>query len=412
MNQNMNGAERGQAPPARKRMVLARLGEIALKGLNRSNFEQRLLTNLRRRLAKLGEFEVRQSESRVWLIPLDAGAEDRLEAALDVACSVFGLVSASLVTRYEALHSLDAILQSAVDYMGPICTGRAEAALAFKAEAKRGDKRLPYPSPELVAAVGAELCARYPQLRVDVREPELVLHLELRDALYIYHDKRPGLKGLPIGTSGKAMLLLSGGIDSPVAGFKIASRGVELEAVYFHTYPYTSDEAKQKVIDLARLLCDYIGRLTLHIVDFTDIQLTLRERCPEDMMTIVMRRMMMRIADALAAQRDCLALVTGESLGQVASQTTQALATTNCVSERPVFRPLIATDKDETIALARRIGTFETSILPYEDCCTVFVAKHPRTRPSLRQAEEAEQGLDIPALVAQGLAKIESLKLP
>lgn len=396
--------------PAYAPLILASLGEIALKGLNRRHFEQRLFANLRRRLDKIAAFRVRQSDSRIWIEPQDEQAVAALDEALDVATSVFGLVSAARVMRYEALDSLSDILAACIDYAERfIADGHPRR---FKAEAKRGDKRLPYPSPQLVKDVGACLLDRYPEWSVDVKAPDFIMNLELRDALYIYHEKHAGVKGLPIGTSGKAMLLLSGGIDSPVAGYMMAARGVELEAIYFHTYPYTSDRAKEKVLDLGRILCDYIGRLKLHVVDFTDIQLTLNEKVPQEMMTIVMRRVMMRIAAALAERQHCISLITGESLGQVASQTSEALATTDNVSDKVVFRPLIGIDKDETIALARKIGTFETSILPYEDCCTVFVAKHPRTRPSLKDAAEAERELDIEALVQNGLEKITTILLP
>ncbi len=399
-----------QTVPAKTQLVLARLGEIALKGLNRHHFEQRLFNNMRRRLDKIGQFTVSQSDSRIWIKPQNIESEANLDGALKIATSVFGLVSASMVVRYDALDSLAEILAAAINYLEPVLDDGLPR--SFKVEARRGDKRLPYHSPQLVKDVGACLLDTFPQLHVDVKNPDFILHMELRDGLYIYHDKVAGVKGLPIGTSGKSMLLLSGGIDSPVAGYMMASRGTELEAVYFHTYPYTSDRAKEKVLDLGRILCDYIGRLHVHVVDFTDIQLTINEHCPPEMLTIVMRRIMMRIADQLATKKHCVSLITGESLGQVASQTSEALATTNAVVSKPVFRPLIGIDKDETVALARKIGTFETSILPYEDCCTVFVAKHPRTRPSLKQADEAEAKLDIPALVEEGLNKIETIVLP
>ncbi len=396
--------------PAKSRLILARLGEIALKGLNRCNYEHCLFMNLRRRLDNLGKFNVTQKESRIWIKPMNKEASAHLDEALLVACKVFGLVSASLVTRYEALDSLADILAACIDYSETVLSDGDSK--TFKVEAKRGDKRLPYPSNELVKDVGACLLDHFPQLQVDIKHPQFTLELELRDALYIYHEKTPGLKGLPVGTSGKSMLLLSGGIDSPVAGYMMASRGVVLEAIYFHTYPYTSDRAKEKVLDLGRILCGYIGRLYVNVVDFTSIQMQLNEACRPEMMTIVMRRMMMRIADELASRRGCISLITGESLGQVASQTNEALATTDAVVEKPVYRPLIGLDKDSSIMLARKIGTFETSILPYEDCCTVFVAKHPRTRPSLHQAIEAEANLDIPALLAEGLGKIERILLP
>ena len=260
--------------------------------------------------------------------------------------------------------------------------------------------------------LGAHLLQTFPdQLRVDVHQPDFVLYVEVREQLYIYNRIIQGHKGLPVGTGGKGVLLLSGGIDSPVAGYMMASRGMELEAVYFHAFPFTSDQAKEKVIELAKQLTAYAGRLRLHIVNFTDIQLTLRDHCPMDMLTIAMRRMMMRIAARIAEENGCLALIPGESLGQVASQTLEALCTTDVVSPIPVFRPLIGLDKDDITQMARRIGTYETSILPYEDCCTVFVAKHPKTKPSLADAEAVENGLDIDALVASALVDIEEVHL-
>ena len=260
--------------------------------------------------------------------------------------------------------------------------------------------------------LGACLLQAFPdQLHVDVHNPDFVLYAEVREHLYLYSQIIKGHKGLPVGTGGQAMLLLSGGIDSPVAGYMMASRGMELQAVYFHAFPFTSDQAREKVIELARQLTMFTGRLKLHIVDFTDIQLMLRDHCPGDMLTIAIRRMMMRIAVRLAGSNGCKALITGESLGQLASQTLEALCTTDAVSSIPVFRPLIGTDKDDTVQIARRIGTFETSILPYEDCCTVFVAKHPKTRPSIADAEAVEIGLDIEAMVEAGLGRIEEVLL-
>lgn len=389
-----------------REIILARMGEIALKGLNRGRFEQRLIANLKRRLNRCGSFQVHQSQSRFWIEPQDETCD--LDEALQIATSVFGLVSASRVSVYPA--EVDQLLPAARSYMQQYLSEHP-GALRFKVESKRGLKSFPMESPKISAHVGGYLLSQFPQLSVDVHEPDFVLYVEVREELYLYTDILPGVKGLPIGSSGKGMLLLSGGIDSPVAGYCMASRGMELEAVYFHTYPYTSDRARQKVVDLAELLTDYCGRMKLHIVDFTEIQLAIRDHCPQDMMTIVMRRIMMRIAEGLAKRSGARCLITGESLGQVASQTLEALCTTDTVVGMPVFRPLIGMDKDDTVRLARKIGTFETSILPYEDCCTVFVARHPRTRPSLQAAERAESKLDIESYVEMGLNRIETLDL-
>lgn len=389
-----------------RELILARLGEIALKGLNRGKFEQRLMMNLKRRLQVHGDFKVKQSQSRIWIEPQDAWAD--LDAALKIATSVFGLVSASKVLAFPV--SEENLLLGAKAYMQSYLQDKGE--LKFKVESKRGFKTFPLTSPEISAHVGGYLLSQFPQLKVDVNHPDFILYVEVREEVYFYTDIIAGFRGLPIGMSGKGMLLLSGGIDSPVAGYMMAGRGVELEAIYFHTYPYTSDRAKEKVVDLARILADFCGRLKLHIVDFTDIQLKIRDHCPQDMITIVMRRIMMRIAEQVAIKNKCRSLITGESLGQVASQTMEALCTTDHVVQMPVFRPLIGMDKDDTVILARKIGTFETSILPYEDCCTVFVAKHPKTRPTMAYAEESEQNLDISALVAEGVQKVEMIDLP
>ncbi len=390
-------------------IILARLGEITLKGLNRNSFEKRLMSTIRRRLKHIGDFNTFKAQSRIWIEPLDEAAAQSIDEALHVATTVFGLVSASVVRRLHADVTIENLIEAARAYGRDMQdTLRFKS---FKVEAKRGDKTFAWDSMDIAREVGAVLLEEVEDLRVDVHKPDVTVYIELRDRIYIYSEVVPGLKGLPVGTSGKAMLLLSGGIDSPVAAYMMAGRGVEIEAIYFHTFPYTSDRAKEKVIDLARIVSQYCGQIKLHIVDFTDIQMNLRANCPDDMMTIVMRRMMYRIAERLAERRGCQAMVTGESLGQVASQTTEALACTAAVTTMPVFRPLIGVDKDQTIDLARKIGTFETSILPYEDCCTIFVAKHPRTRPTLKQADLAEAKLDIEALTAEGVEKIETLKI-
>lgn len=391
-------------------LILARLGEIALKGLNRHTFEQRLFKNLQKRLSAHGQFKIHQSDSRIWITPIDTRAQSSLQEALAIASSVFGIVSVSPVWRYTDYSDLAALKRAAIDYVQRELDPQQQK--KFKVETRRGNKKYPLNSPTISMELGACLLEHFAQLSVDVHEPDFILHAEVRDALYLYHQKQEGVKGLPVGTSGKGMLLLSGGIDSPVAAYMMASRGMLLEAVYFHAFPYTSDRAKEKVLDLARILSNYSSQLKVHVVDFTETQVYLRDHCPSEMMTIVMRRMMMRIADALATKRRCHCLITGESLGQVASQTSEALMCTDVVSTKPVYRPLIGLDKDETVRLARKIGTFETSILPYEDCCTVFVPKHPRTRPSLEQARAAEKNLDIEAMVQADLNRIELFNFP
>lgn len=388
-------------------IILARLGEITLKGLNRRRFEQRLMKNMAHRLRKLGAFQINQSQSRIWVVPADASAAAGIEPAMEIATDVFGIVSASVVRRFDC--DFEMLKHQAVDYvrdaLHPVPGTR------FKVETRRGNKQFAMSSQAISAEIGGVLLDAFPGLTVDVHRPDFILYVEVREQMYVYSNIRKGRRGLPVGMSGRGMLLLSGGIDSPVAGYMMASRGVELEAVYFHTFPYTGDRAKAKVVELARILTRYTGRLRLHIVDFTDTQLAINDHCPADMLTIVMRRVMLRVAEQLARQQHCQCLITGESMGQVASQTMESIAATDAVARLPVFRPLIGLDKDDTVDLARRIGTFETSILPYEDCCTVFVARHPKTRPTLAQAADAEAGLDMDALAAACLPKIESVVL-
>lgn len=388
-----------------KRIILARIGEIALKGLNRNKFEEKLINNLKRRLKKVGEFEITKSQSRIWIETPDPSID--LDEAILLVVKVFGVVSASIAWRFDG--DMEDVCYFSKQYVQALL--ETKAIHTFKVETRRSEKRFPLNSPEICTEVGAFLLEEFPFLTVKVKQPDLVLQVEIREHLYIYSDKVMGYRGLPVGTAGKGLLLLSGGIDSPVAGFMMASRGLELEAVYFHSYPYTSDRAKEKVIELAGLLTMYTGRLRLHIVDFTSIQVELRDKSPGDMITITMRRVMMRIAERIAKNVGAMALITGESLGQVASQTLEALNCTNSVVSMPVFRPLIGMDKDDTVVIARQIGTFETSILPYEDCCTVFVSKHPKTHPSLELAKRCEKELDIEELVARGLRQIETIAL-
>lgn len=400
-------------------IILARMGEIALKGLNRGKFEHQLIANLKYRLRSLGNFYIFQSQSRLWIEPKAAGPDLQTAApvstftddpvlaktVLTAVTEVFGIVSASLVWKFSG--GMDEITAQSKEFVKELL--EANHFTTFKVEAKRGEKRFPLTSPEICTELGGQILDFFPALTVNVVSPDFVVYVEIRENVFLYTQKIYGHRGLPVGTAGKGMLLLSGGIDSPVAGYMMASRGMALEAIYFHSYPYTSDRAKEKVIDLAKIVSHFAGSMTLHIVDFTSIQLELYQNSPQDMLTITMRRVMFQIAESIANQRGCKALITGESLGQVASQTLEAICLTNEVVKLPIFRPLIGTDKDDTITVARKIGTFETSILPYEDCCTVFVAKHPKTRPLPEHMIAAEKNLNIPELIARGLDSVEKI---
>jgi thiamine biosynthesis protein ThiI len=389
-------------------LILARIGEITLKGKNRKHFEKQLTRNMARRLKQVGHYEINQSQSRIWVLPQDEEAEQNLNRAMKVVTSVFGVVSASPVRRFES--GMDELFAQACDYVRHEIIPRP--GMTFKVETRRGDKQFPLISQEISARTGEAVLSCFDELSVDVHQPDFTLYCEVRDQqMYLYSKIVPGVRGLPTGTSGKAMLLLSGGIDSPVAGYLIASRGVTIESIYFHTFPYTSDRAKEKVVELATRVADYSGKMRLHVVDFTETQLAINAACPAEHLTVVTRRMMMRVSERLARKTYCQALITGESLGQVASQTLEALNCTNAVTTMPVFRPLIGLDKDDTIEIARRIDTFDTSILPYEDCCTVFVAKSPRTRPTIEQVEKAEEKLDVDQLTQDCLNKIETINI-
>lgn len=393
-------------------MVLARYGEISLKGQNRRVFEQQIIKNLAYRLKEIGHYKVYMQMSRIWIEVGDELTGPELEramrAALDVATTTFGLVSASPVYRFPG--DFEKIVEVSKMVVGErLASATASKPMRFKVETRRGNKQFPMDSPEISRELGHELLVHFgDRLTVDVQHPDFILYVEVREENSVYVDIIPAYKGLPTGTGGKALMLLSGGIDSPVALFRLASRGVTFEAIYFHTFPYTSDQAKQKVLDLASILSKSCGRILLHVVDFTDIQLDINQAAPPEMLTIVMRRFMMRIAEAVAEERDIQVLATGESLGQVASQTMHGLSESSAVVDRPILRPLIAMDKNETIDLARKIGTFEISTLPYDDCCTVFVAKHPKTRPTAEDSRQAESSLDIEGLTQQGLERIET----
>ena len=392
------------AQAAQKELILIKVGELALKGLNRRTFEDVLMKNLRRRLAPLGRFEVRAAQSTITVTPLDADAD--LHKAAQRVAQVFGIAAFSRAGMCE--KDLEDIQRTAAEYLAP----QLEQVSSFKVEAKRSDKSFPLKSPAICEQVGGYLLDRFPHLHVDVHQPELTVMVEVRDfGAYVHGQALRGAGGIPVGTGGKAAVLISGGIDSPVAAWMMAKRGLELHAVHFASPPYTSERAEDKVHRLLRQVAAYIGRIALHTVPFTHIQEEIRNRCPEELFTILMRRMMMRLAQRVAGQTGCSALITGESLGQVASQTVQAVACTDAVCTMPVLRPLIGMDKEEIIAIARKINTFDISIEPYEDCCTVFTPRHPRTRPVLKFVELAEQALDIPALEEEALAGVRSLRL-
>ena len=383
-----------------KETILLKLGEIVLKGANRRSFEEKLMHNARRRLKPFGKFNVYTRQSTVYVEPLDETCDmDGAYAAME---HLFGVVG--LARSYPCEKTVEAMRDAAQTYLAD----KLNAAKSFKVESKRSDKTFPMTSIQLSQTVGGDLQDAFPHLKVDVHHPEVTVYLEVRDfAAYVHADPDPGAGGLPVGIVGRAVCLLSGGIDSPVAAYMMTKRGLGLEMVHFFSYPYTSEAAKEKVFDLTRKLVPWCGRLTVHVVPFTKIQEEMRRVVPEEYFTLVMRRFMMRIAEAVAERTGCGALITGESLGQVASQTMQAMACTGAVCTLPVFRPLVGMDKEEIVRVARKIDTFETSILPYEDCCTVFTPKHPRTRPQLDEVVAAEAALDIDALVQEAVDGIE-----
>ena len=386
-------------------IILLKLGEMVLKGLNRRSFEDKLQANIHRRLWPYGQFKVYTRQSTTYVEPKNDECD--VEGAFETLKKVFGIVGLSLARPCE--KDKDAIVAACHQFLDD----KLSAARTFKVESKRADKSFPLNSIQLSQYVGGELDELYPDLHVDVHNPELTVHVEVRDfAAYVHADPEPGAGGLPVGINGRAVSLLSGGIDSPVASWMIAKRGVALEMVHFFSYPYTSPEAKEKVIQLARDLLPYTGRLTVHVVPFTAIQEELRRSCPEEMFTLVMRRFMMRIAQRVAKRCGAKALVTGESLGQVASQTMDAMTVTGQVVDIPVLRPVVGMDKEEIVQISRKIGTYDTSILPYEDCCTVFTPRHPRLRPILSEVEAAEAGLDIEGLVKAAVDGIERIQLP
>lgn len=366
---------------------LIKYGEIGIKGKNRYMFEDALVRQIRFALRGVdGNFLVHKCHGRVYV---DCEGEYDYEETVESLKRVFGIVGICPVVRV-AVAEIGQLKKDVVSYMEQMYPDRN---LTFKVEARRANKRYPMNSMEINCELGEAILDAFPETKVDVHNPDVKLNVEIREEVYIYSEIIPGPGGMPVGTNGSAMLLLSGGIDSPVAGYMIAKRGVEIEAVYFHAPPYTSERAKEKVVDLARLVSKYAGPIKLHVVNFTDIQLYIYEKCPHEELTIIMRRYMMRIAEQFAVKDGCLGLITGESIGQVASQTMQSLAATNAVCTLPVYRPLIGFDKREIVEISEKIDTYEVSIQPFEDCCTIFVAKHPVTKPSVERMEKSEQNL-------------------
>ncbi len=384
---------------------LIKYGEIAIKGKNRYLFEEALVRQIRYALAYVdGAFEVRRLQGRIYVDALEDYDYDEVMEALS---HVFGIIGICPVVLAED-RGFDALAQDVIAYMDAAYPDKNKT---FKVHARRARKNYPMDSMELNAALGEKLLETFSELKVDVHRPDILLCVEIREKINIYSTEIQGPGGMPVGTNGRAMLLLSGGIDSPVAGYMIAKRGVAIDAVYFHAPPYTSERAKQKVVDLARIVSRYAGPIRLHVVNFTDIQLYIYEQCPHAELTIIMRRYMMKIAEHFAERDNCLGLVTGESIGQVASQTMQSLAATNAVCTLPVYRPLIGFDKKEIIQVSEKIDAYETSILPFEDCCTIFVAKHPVTKPNIRVIERSEQKLSekIDALVQAAIETEETI---
>ena len=387
-----------------KEIFLLKLGEIVLKGANKRQFESKLRQNVRRRMRRFGNFDVYLMQSTVYVEPMDEMAD--VDGAWDACHTIFGVVSLCRCRPCE--KNLDAIFEAVENYLGD----DLDSAASFKVESKRSDKQFPLNSIRLSQEIGGRLAEAHPHVKVDVHHPAYTVFVEVRDlAAYVHGPAEPGAGGLPTGVGGRAMCLLSGGIDSPVAAYMVAKRGVEIECVHFFSYPYTSQLAKDKVIELARLVTRYSGKMTVNVVPFTEIQEAIRDNCPEEFFTLIMRRFMMEISQRIAKHDGCGALITGENLGQVASQTMEAMAVTGAVVDIPIFMPLVGFDKEEIVTIARKIGTLETSILPYEDCCTVFTPKHPKTKPTIGQLLNAEKPLDREALMERAIAGVEKIKV-
>ena len=383
------------------KVILLKDGELALKGLNRSRFEGALIKTVRSRLANtVGEFTAERAQSVTYLRPVSEDAD--MERAVEVARKVFGVAGVSLAAECE--KNIEVIKQTAAEFL----SDRLLEAKTFKVNAKRGDKTFPLKSPEICDEVGGYILSKFHHLKVDVHDPDIIVNVEIRArSAYVHGNQLPGAGGLPTGTSGRACVLISGGIDSPVAAWMMAKRGMRLTAVHFASPPYTSRRALLKVESLLKKVAEYSGRIDFYVVNFTEIQENIRDNAPEDMLTVVMRRAMMKIADEIAKKDDCSALVTGESVGQVASQTVYAIACTDAAASMPVFRPLVGMDKTDIISIARDIDTFETSILPYEDCCTVFTPPHPKTKPAVWEAEKAEAMSVTPEMLKKAVETAE-----
>lgn len=387
-----------------KEIILAKVGETALKGLNRKVFEDMLIKNIKRKIHKLGKFEVVSSQSTIRITPLDDDID--MDDTAEAVGKVFGVVAYSRACIAE--KDLEEIKKCAAEYLADIF----EEHVSFKVESKRSDKKFPYGSPEISKEVGGFLADTFPNITVDVHNPDYIVTVEVRDfAAYIHANVVEGAGGLPVGSGGKAAILISGGIDSPVAAYMMAKRGIELTAIHFASPPYTSERAEEKVKTLLELVSDYSGRITMMTVPFTKIQEEIQKNCPEELFTIIMRRLMMNIANRIAEQNGCQALITGESLGQVASQTIGALACTDEAAKMPVFRPLIGMDKKEIIAIAHKINTFKTSCLPYEDCCTVFTPRHPRTRPKIDLVKKAEAQVEWEDMIKEAIDNVKVTKI-
>lgn len=383
-----------------KEVIMIKNGEIALKGLNRKSFEDVLVKNIKWRLKTLGKFSLTRAQSTMYIEPSEDGID--FEEAVERLQKVFGI--AAFTRALVVDKEVEVIKQQAINYM----QDTLPYAKTFKVTAKRADKKFPLQSPQIQREIGGALLQAYPHLKVDVHNPEVTVTIEVRDfGAYIHAKQIKGAGGMPVGTSGKALVMISGGIDSPVAAYMMAKRGLQLHAIHFVSPPYTSDRALQKVETLCEKVSEYAGKIHFHVVPFTKIQEAIRDNCPEELFTIIMRRLMMEISMRIAEHNDLKALITGESLGQVASQTIGAIATTDDVCTIPVFRPLIGMDKNEIVEISRKIDTFETSILPYEDCCTVFTPKHPKTRPDLQTVRDAQAQFDFSQLIEEAIRDTE-----
>lgn len=389
------------------KVILLKYGEVVLKGLNRKHFETILEKDAAKRLEKCGNYEIKSAQSTMYIFPKDDEALMNIDYTAEQCAKIFGVVSVSVALELE--KNIDSILEVVGDYVKEIRTNEK----TFKVTGKRSDKKFPLQSPEIASMCGGKILEKNHDLRVDVNNPDLDVRVEIRDfGAYIHACPIQGAGGMPAGSAGKAVLLLSGGIDSPVAGYVCAKRGVTLEALHFDSFPYTSERARQKVIELAEAMCDYCGKVNMRVISLTEIQETIKNNCREDYFTLLLRRFMMRLAEMTASRLGAGAIITGESLGQVASQTMNALGVTNnAVTTMPVFRPLIAMDKEEIVQIARKIGTFDISIQPFEDCCTVFTPRHPVTNPILEKVLKEEEKLDVDGLLNRAIENIEYIKL-